>query len=495
VVALRIIVNNFNITGVDGPSPVIFSQYPFTDESLLRNGPNTKSSKVISSFADLKWQPPPPFDQNKYDLIDFARVHFGSLGIVTEIFIKTLENFFVEGTDEIVPLESIIPKPKVKSSNLQKVFNEYDYLEFFYHPFNKLSCINGQLLPGDMWLKKAKVLDASIPALPLKKIDPLDFTKEPLSKRLDKFIEAHEAEIEQSLIKNQGCCKSSIPVILEFMGKLSYDFGLDPFCEGICLCCNNCFARTFCCFPKCRGRLKTKITNIVPINTFTLYQQTAPKSLVDPEIEIPLNIIDDPEMIRFRTAWWNVIDKVKEYASKEEYPLNVMFHCRFNKPSKSILSSCYSPLSEDPNSVDYKNRWFATIEFISIAHAGADYATYLQRFIDEVVNMWLHVNDTKSGSPPEAEMTPRPHFAKSWFHVVEAKKVTGKLFKENILAFDQFRNYVDPSGMFNGGLVKEFVNIVNDTSKDMITINPMNDLESSTIDDKNKEENEEEGLI
>jgi hypothetical protein len=29
----------------------------------------------------------------------------------------------------------------------------------------------------------------------------------------------------------------------------------------------------------------------------------------------------------------------------------------------------------------------------------------------------------------------------------------------------------------------------------MITINPMNDLESSTIDDKNKEENEEEGLI
>lgn len=127
MVALRIIVNNSNITGVDGPSPVIFSQYPFTEKSLLRNGPDTKSSKVISSFDDLKWQPPPPFDQNKYDLIDFARVHFGSLGIVTEIFIKTQENFFVEGTDEIVPLESIIPKPKVKSSNLQKVFNEYDY--------------------------------------------------------------------------------------------------------------------------------------------------------------------------------------------------------------------------------------------------------------------------------------------------------------------------------------------------------------------------------
>ena len=78
---------------------------------------------------------------------------------------------------------------------------------------------------------------------------------------------------------------------------------------------------------------------------------------------------------------------------------------------------------------------------------------------------------------------------------VTKKSDTGKIFKENILAFDQFRNYVDPSGMFNGGLVKEFVNIVNDTSKDMITINPMNDLESSTIDDKNKVENEEEGLI
>ena len=87
-----------------------------------------------------------------------------------------------------------------------------------------------------------------------------------------------------------------------------------------------------------------------------------------------------------------------------------MFHCR-----KSILSSFCSPLSEDPNSVDYKNRWFATIEFISIAHAGADYATYLQRFIDEVVNMWLRVNDNKNGSPPEAEMIPRPCFAKSWF--------------------------------------------------------------------------------
>lgn len=165
--------------------------------------------------------------------LDFARVHFGSLGIVTEIFIKTLENLFVEGTGEIVPLESIILKPKVKSSNLQKVFNEYDYLEFFYNPFNKLSCINGELLPGDMSIKKAKILDASIPAPPLKKIDPLGFTKEPLSKLLDKFIKAHEAEIKYSLIKNQGCCKSSTSVVLEIMGKLSYDFDLDPFYEGM----------------------------------------------------------------------------------------------------------------------------------------------------------------------------------------------------------------------------------------------------------------------
>lgn len=79
VVALRIIVNNSNITGVDGPFPVIFSQHPLTDTSILRNGPNTQPSKVISSFTDLKWQPPPPFDQNKYDVMDFARVHFGSL--------------------------------------------------------------------------------------------------------------------------------------------------------------------------------------------------------------------------------------------------------------------------------------------------------------------------------------------------------------------------------------------------------------------------------
>lgn len=337
-----------------------------------------------------------------------------------------------------------------------------------------------------MWLKKAKiVLDTNIPTPPLEKNDPLGFTKEPLSKLLDKFIESHEAEIEQSLIKNtgKGCCKSSTPVVLEIMGKLSYDFGLDPFCEGICLCCNNCLARTFCCFPKCRGRLKTKITNIVPINTFTLYQQTAPKSLVDPEIEIPLNMTDDPEMIHFRTAWWNVINKVKEYASKDEYPLNVMFHCRFNKPSKSILSSCYSALSEDPNSDEYKNRWFATIEFISVAHAGNDYAIYLQKFIDEVVTMWLHVNDDKSGTPPQSDMTPRPHFAKSWFDVIAAKQVTGKIFKQNILVFDQFRNYIDPSGMFNGGLVKEFMNIVNGDdngdSKNKITIT---DVEASSID-------------
>ena len=149
VVVLRIIVNNSNITGVDGPFPVIFSQHPLTDTSILRNGPNTQPSKFISSFTDLKWQPPLPFDQNKYDVMDFARVHFGSLGIVTEIFIKTQENFFVEATDEILPLESIIPKPNVKSSKLQKVLNEYNFLEFFYNPFNKLSCIHRELLPRE----------------------------------------------------------------------------------------------------------------------------------------------------------------------------------------------------------------------------------------------------------------------------------------------------------------------------------------------------------
>ena len=41
--------------------------------------------------------------------------------------------------------------------------------------------------------------------------------------------------------------------------------------------------------------------------------------------------------------------------------------------------------------------------------------------------------------------------------------------------------------MFNGGLVKEFTNIVNDddngNSKDIITIT---DVEASSIDDKNK---------
>lgn len=47
VVALRIIVNNSNITCVDRQSSVISSQYPFTDKSILRNGSNTKSSKVI----------------------------------------------------------------------------------------------------------------------------------------------------------------------------------------------------------------------------------------------------------------------------------------------------------------------------------------------------------------------------------------------------------------------------------------------------------------
>ena len=61
-------------------------------------------------------------------------------------------------------------------------------------------------------------------------------------------------------------------------------------------------------FPKCRGRLKTNLLILFPSLHSLTYK------LVDSNIEIPLNMIDDPDMIHFRTAWWNVIDKVKEYA-------------------------------------------------------------------------------------------------------------------------------------------------------------------------------------
>lgn len=173
-------------------------------------------------------------------------------------------------------------------------------------------------------------------------------------------------------------------------------------------------------------------------------------------MEIPIDLSLDPTFSCFRRAWWFVVDLVKEYAQRKEYPLNIILHCRFNRRSSSILSSCYNVQNDI---------WFATLEFASVARLNikeGNYESQLQKFTNQVLYTWLHVNDDliKQGTD-RAYLTPRPHFSKVWFDNEEARMQVGRVFKDNILEYESFRHYVDCEGHFNGGLVPELVSMAN----------------------------------
>ena len=68
------------------------------------------------------------------DLMDFVRVNFGTLGIVTQFWLACENPFQVLATDEICPMNEVIPRQQ--PTVFADLLNKNDYLELFYAPFN-----------------------------------------------------------------------------------------------------------------------------------------------------------------------------------------------------------------------------------------------------------------------------------------------------------------------------------------------------------------------
>eukprot|EP01038_Epipyxis_sp_PR26KG_P014948 gene14948-20108_t len=423
-----------------------------------------KNATLISSLDQLFEGRTPPTYAGK-SLMDVVRVHFGTLGIVTQIFIETEEQFYVDAKDEVVTLERVIPKPSDEDDSfvvnyLMKKDNnnlfENDYLELFYSPFN----INRHIWNSNdnkrIWLKRAK-RTTIVPTgccranACYKKSDPLGFHKNPLNNWLNDTIQLSSDDLQSSLLKlnskNQSFCSSFIGLCFSLFGNVAQGLGLNPCCSGI-----------FGSIGMCFGVDSHKYT--VPFNSFSLYQRIAPEKIWDQEMEIPIDLSIDPQAKRFRRAWWYVIEEIEKSRLRNEFPLNIMFHCRFNRRSKSILSSCYSPIDSD-------QLWFATIEFLSVTGGEGDqnnkYKKYFQEFVTKIMDFWLHVNDDLIEQDPTnlSHLKPRPHFAKNWYDVTSVRASTIDLFKENIILFEQIRIIIDPYNKFNGGLVPLLLEEVN----------------------------------
>eukprot|EP01038_Epipyxis_sp_PR26KG_P007207 gene7207-9835_t len=460
VQALRIVAINENYE----VKPFIFTD----DQNFnleLANG-----ATVISSLDQL-FNGSAPVTYAGKSLMDVVRVHFGTLGIVTQIFIETAEQFYVNAVDEVVALEKVIPPPNeendsfVRNYLLKKDENdqiENDYLELFYSPFNVNHHIWNKKEDRRIWLKRAKktvtprrsCCDSSC-CSNNSRSDPLGFHKNPLNNWLNDHIQLSSDDIESALLelndRNPPVCSPITSCCLSLFGYLANGLGLNQCCSGIVGSIEMCF-----------GVNSHKYT--VPFNSFSLYQRIAPEKIWDTEMEIPIDLSIDHHAKKFRAAWWYVLDEVDKSKEKGQFPLNLMFHCRFNRRSKSILSSCYSPISEENS----HNLWFATIEFLSVtggedADENRKYKEYFQEFVNNIMNYWLHVNDEYIKVNPEARayLRPRPHFAKNWYDVKTVRDDTVDLFTDNILLFDQARAKIDPNNKFYGGLVPLFVEAAN----------------------------------
>lgn len=170
VVAIRIVLQNRGLVGHGLFGPVIFTYLNNLPDNITGNAP------VINNFQLLGWKPSASYAEAS--IMDFVRVHFGCLGIVTEYIIATVTQFYVNAADEVVPLERVLPRPDVQSSAFADMFTKYDYLELFYHPFNKM--VHDLPVSGDIMLKHAVKFKGK-PIFSCRRMtDPLDFRKLPL---------------------------------------------------------------------------------------------------------------------------------------------------------------------------------------------------------------------------------------------------------------------------------------------------------------------------
>ena len=134
----------------------------------------------------------------------------------------------------------------------------------------------------------------------------------------------------------------------------------------------------------------------------------------------------------FENAKWamkQVFKRVKTYARRDEYPMNVVMNVRFINNSTCWLSPAFGAGHT------------CYIEILSRARKQADW----ERFSGQVARDWLTL--------PQA----RPHWAKEFQHIPNVVQHIKDMYGENILRFNQIKDQlqVDPTHMFVNRTLEE----------------------------------------
>src|SRR5581483_4002210 len=317
----------------------------------IATGKDGTKARIISSLDGFK-QIDPEFKKicdeffPQATLIDFARGNFGTLGIITELWIHCEPRFNVRAVDEVIPMEELLQHPSSESDT--RFVNEYllgkDYLELFYTPFNQME--NDLPVIGKMQVKSAVRCNSR------KKRDimQVDIFHNLYNSRINTEVEGclvgTGGEIIHHVIKH---CPENAPTILNVLSSFAYDRAL-TISTGNSLCCLLGALKLRCLRDPRNERVED-------FNDFSLYELHVFHDFVDPEMEIPIDLKTDPTAKVFRAAWFRTLDLVRAYAERKQYPCNIMIHCRFNKASKSILSPLYTS-GHHPDII------FATIECV-----------------------------------------------------------------------------------------------------------------------------------
>lgn len=143
-------------------------------------------------------------------------------------------------------------------------------------------------------------------------------------------------------------------------------------------------------------------------------------------VEVAFKLDADFENVRW--AMQAVFDRVKAYAARNEYPMNVTMNVRFIRSSTCLLS----PACGDGHT--------CYIEILSFT----DQKDWLQ-FSGEIASDWMTL--------PQA----RPHWAKEFRHIPDIIPQIKRSYGENIQRFNQIKDQlqVDPAHMFVNPTLKE----------------------------------------
>jgi L-gulonolactone oxidase len=131
----------------------------------------------------------------------------------------------------------------------------------------------------------------------------------------------------------------------------------------------------------------------------------------------------DPEFANVQAAWQMVVDKVRERAARDEYPLNLVLEMRVIRNSSVLLSPAFGP-------EDQHHRYFEVISF--------DGTRGCDGFFDEVAQAWMAMPGLHA----------RPHWGKYFYGIPGIVPYIREVWGENLRIWATIRDKLDPERMF-----------------------------------------------